>query len=69
MSSFVVYNDRTEWKNGNGQLHRVQSHGPAVEYVNSDKCYYFNGKLDRNPMQGPAVEWSNGYCEWWLNGG
>ncbi len=40
----------------NGLLRRVD--GPAIEYVNGDKCWYQNGKLHRD--DGHAVEWANG---------
>jgi len=38
-----VYNNRTEWFNLEGKLHRED--GPASENANGDKSYYLNGKL------------------------
>jgi len=37
-----VYEDRTEWRNLEGQLHRVD--GPAREWADGDKEWYLNGK-------------------------
>jgi len=59
-----VYNNRTEWYNMEGQLHRED--GPAVEYANGDKYYYINGKYHRE--DGPAMEWRNGYKCYYING-
>ena len=59
-----VYEDRTEWKNDQSQLHRLD--GPAIEWSNGDKSWYVNGHLHRD--DGPAVEYSNGYKAWFVNG-
>ena len=40
--------------------------GPAVEYANGDKHWYFNGKWHR--VDGPAIEYANGNKEWWMDG-
>ena len=42
MSESVYYkqDDRKIWKNSAGQLHRTD--GPAVEFVNEDKEWWFN---------------------------
>ena len=37
-----IYEDRTEWYNLKGQLHREG--GPAIEYANGTKSWYLNGK-------------------------
>ena len=59
-----VYNDRTEWYNLEGQLHRED--GPTIECSNGYKSYYINGKYHRE--DGPAVEWANGYKAYYLSG-
>jgi hypothetical protein len=43
--------------NGNlsGVYHRQD--GPAAEYTNGNKYWYFNGKLHRE--DGPAIEYTN----------
>ena len=51
------------YRNELGQLHRED--GPAVEYSNGDKTWWYNGKCHRE--DGPAVQWSNGYKSWYLN--
>jgi hypothetical protein len=58
-----VYNNRTEWFNLEGKLHRED--GPAVEWANGDKCYYINGKLHRE--DGPALEFANGDKAYYIN--
>ena len=45
-------------------MHRED--GPAVEYSNGDREWWFNGKRHRN--NGPAIEWVNGTRSWYLNG-
>lgn len=47
-----------------GQLHR--ENGPAVEYPNGSKEWWFNGVLHR--LDGPAVENINGDNAWYING-
>lgn len=59
-----VYENRTEWKNEDGKLHRLD--GPAIEYANGDKSWYVNG--ERHRTDGPAIEWTDGYNEWHVNG-
>ena len=46
------------------KLHRVD--GPAIEYTNGNKEWYFKGKLHRE--NGPAVERLNGDKYWSLHG-
>ena len=58
-----VYNNRTEWYNLEGQLHRED--GPASENANGDKCYYINGKHHRE--NGPAVEIKDGFKFYYIN--
>ncbi len=45
-------------------LHRTD--GPAVEWYDGDKEWYFNGK--RHRTDGPAIEWYDGAKEWYVNG-
>ena len=59
-----VYEDRTEWKNDQGQLHRLDS--PAIEGFNGYKAWYVNGQLHR--LDGPARELSSGTKAWYVNG-
>ena len=48
----LVYEDRTEWLNMEGQLHRVD--GPAVVYNDGKTEWWVNGQLHR--IDGPAIE-------------
>jgi hypothetical protein len=52
------------WYNEQNQLHREG--GPAVEYTNGDKSWFFNGKHHREG--GPAIEWADGTKKWFVNG-
>jgi hypothetical protein len=52
------------WYNDNGELHRID--GPAVEWGNGNRYWYFNNKLHRT--NGPAIEWSDGGKSWCVNG-
>ena len=52
------------WRNSAGQCHRTD--GPAKEYADGDKAWYFNNQ--RHRTDGPAVEYVNGDKEWWVNG-
>ncbi len=58
-----VYDNRTEWRNKNGNLHRID--GPAVEFANGDKEWWVNGQ--RHRIGGPAYETSYGVT-WWQHG-
>ena len=60
----IVYQDKTEWLNKDGQLHR--ENGPAVEYANGTKSWWLNG--ERHREDGPAIEWGAGVKEWYQNG-
>lgn len=51
-----------EYFNLNGQRHRVN--GPAVEWADGTKFWYFEGQLHR--VDGPAVEWADDTKEWWF---
>ena len=62
-STKVEYNDRIEWHNEKGKLHRED--GPAIEWPDGSKVWYLNGELHREG--GPAVEHTNGYKAWFLN--
>lgn len=59
-----VWEDRTYWRNEDGQLHRED--GPAVEYVNGHKSWWVEGEKHRT--DGPAIEWANGTKQWLVNG-
>ncbi len=58
-----VYDNRTEWRNKNGNLHRID--GPAVEFANGDKEWWVNGQQHRE--DGPAIENANGIKIWYVN--
>jgi hypothetical protein len=59
-----VYDNRTEWRNAEGQIHRED--GPAIEYTDGTKQWWANGKPHR--VDGPAVEHSDGTKVWYLHG-
>ena len=62
----TVYDNRTEWCNEAGKLHRLGGL-PAIEYPNGDKYYYENGKCHR--LGGlPAIEYANGCKQYYENG-
>jgi hypothetical protein len=44
-------------------LHRVD--GPAIEWADGEKWWYFNGKLHRE--DGPAIEHEDGSTSWWVD--
>ena len=52
------------WRNSKGEVHRTD--GPAIEYANGDKYWYFNG--ERHRTGGPAVERADGRKEYWYKG-
>jgi len=58
-----VYENRIEWYNLDGQLHR--ENGPAVEYANGTKEWYVNDRRHRE--DGPAIEWVDGSKFWYIN--
>ena len=60
-----VFEDKTEWRNLNGQLHR-EDNAPAIEYNNGDNEWYQNGKRHRE--NAPAIDYINGDKHWFLNG-
>lgn len=63
----IKYTDYTEWvyQKGSGYvLHRED--GPAREWNNGNKIWYYHGKLHRE--DGPAFERSNGIKEWYYHG-
>jgi len=61
-----VYDDKTEWYNQKGKLHR-EGGLPAIEWSDGYKAYYVNGQLHRDDGL-PAVEWADGTKEYWING-
>lgn len=60
----TVYENRIEYTNENGLLHRVD--GPAIEWNNGDKSYFLNGM--RHRTDGPAMVSHNGVFAWYLDG-
>ena len=54
------YSSYTEGRNEEGQLHR--ENGPAIEYADGTKVWYYHGKLHRE--DGPAIESANGSKVW-----
>ena len=52
------------WRNKEGKIHRID--GPAIEFLNGHKEWYFKGK--RHRLDGPAVERADGCKEWWIKG-
>ena len=61
----TVQDDETAYKNGFGQLHRLD--GPAVTYDNSITEYWY--KFDkRHRTDGPAVTYFDGDVEYWIDG-
>jgi uncharacterized protein (UPF0216 family) len=53
--------NKTEWRNENGQLHRLD--GPAIEWAYGDKYWFQEGQLHR--MNGPAIEKADGSKYWY----
>ena len=61
----IELDDKTEWRNKEGRLHRLD--GPAREYHSrTSKEWWINGELHR--VEGPAIDWLNGFKEWWYKG-
>jgi hypothetical protein len=56
--------DVVVWKNEAGQLHRTD--GPAAEWPNGTKEWYFKGRMHR--LDGPAIESHTGTKEWYYDG-
>ena len=52
------------YRDERGFLHRED--GPAIEFVNGDKFWYFNGRFHRE--EGPAIEYADGYKSWYYHG-
>jgi hypothetical protein len=48
------------------RLYYHREDGPAIEYTNGGKHWYFNGKEHR--IDGPAVIYADGDKYWYLNG-
>ena len=59
-----VYDDKTEWLNLDGKYHRED--GPAVEYVDGYKAWYWNGQ--RHRLDGPAIEDADGTEYFFIDG-
>jgi hypothetical protein len=45
---------------------RHREDGPAAEYSDGYKAWYFHGKNHRD--DGPAIEYTNGSKSWWIYG-
>jgi hypothetical protein len=60
----TVFEDRTEWRNEEGLLHRLDE--PAIEYADGNKAWWVNGK--RHRLDGPAIECASGTKCWFVNG-
>ena len=66
MQTYKVIVDRNKniyWYNDKDEYHRLD--GPAFEYADGSKEWFFNGK--RHRLDGPAIEWLDDYKEWWVN--
>ena len=61
--TITVTNDGTQYRNSDGQLHRV--HGPAVISSRGGEGWYQNGK--RHRIDGPAVIYPSGDQYWFIN--
>ncbi len=40
--SIKTFHNRTEWRNGEGELHRIS--GPAIKYNDGNEVFYIDGK-------------------------
>ena len=60
----TVNSDYTKWYNSKNELHRLD--GPAIEWVDGSKEWWYNGNLHR--LEGPAAEYKNGQKEWYIGG-
>ena len=67
MQTYKVIVDRNKniyWYNDKDEYHRLD--GPAFEYADGSKEWFFNGK--RHRLDGPAFEYADGSKEWFFNG-
>lgn len=64
MSTMNIENRKQIWRNKAGKLHRED--GPAVEWVDGTKEWWFYGQCHR--FDGPAIECANGDKVWWMYG-
>ena len=64
MSIRVEFEDRVEWHDELGRIHRED--GPAIEFFNGDRYWLFEGL--RRRVSGPAVELSGGARFWYKRG-
>lgn len=61
----TTFENRKEWRNAKGQLHRID--GPAIEWANGNESWYYNDK--RHRTDGPAVITNHGNTkQWFING-
>ena len=60
----VKYDRIVYYIKGTKIIHRED--GPAVEWKDAYKAWYFNGELHRD--DGPAIVWDDGVLRWWLHG-
>lgn len=65
MSSRMIADERGNkfWVNEQGERHRKD--GPACEWSNGDKSWWFNGL--RHRICGPAIIYATGEKEWWVD--
>jgi len=64
---FIEDDDGKHWYNEAGDYHRED--GPAIEWWNGRRQWYYRGKLHRE--NGPAIYWSQGIAnpeEWYYRG-
>ena len=66
MSKPIVYDNRTEWKNADNQLHR-EGDLPAIEEANGGKAWYQHGQRHRDGDL-PAIECADGTKVWYYYG-
>ena len=64
MSTRFEFEDRVEWHDDQGQLHRDD--GPAIERADGTRSWFVNGQRHRD--DGPAFEGEDGTRSWFVNG-
>jgi hypothetical protein len=64
VEKILNFNHVSYHKEGTNVLHRED--GPALEFNDGTKIWFFNGKKHR--IDGPAYETLKGFKEWWTHG-
>jgi hypothetical protein len=64
MSMCSSSNRDKSWKDADGKFHRED--GPALEYANGLKIWYWHGELHRE--DGPAIQYADGTKFWYWRG-